>query len=64
MDILPTIFSKIKLELPTKYTGKKEELIDFLTALYSYFYLYSAQFYIIASYVLFAALRLDSNTLY
>ena len=64
MDILPTISSKIKLELPTKYTRKKEELIGFLTALYSYFYLYLAQFYIVALHVLFATLRLDSNTLY
>ena len=63
MDILPTISSKIKLELPTKYTRKKEELIGFLIALYSYFYLYSAQFYIVASYILFATLRLDGNTL-
>ena len=52
------------MELPTKYTGKKEELIGFLTALCSYFYLYLAQFYTVASYVLFATLCLDSNTLY
>ena len=63
-DVLPTISSKIKLELPTKYIGKKEELIGFLTALCSYFYLYLAQFYIVASYVLFATLYLDSNALY
>ena len=62
-DILPTISSKIKLEPPTKYTRKKEELIGFLTALCSYFHLYSAQFYIVASRILFAASRLDSNTL-
>ena len=62
-DVLPTISSKIKLEPPTKYTGKKEELTGFLTALYSYFYLYSAQFYTVASCVLFATSRLDSNTL-
>ena len=64
MDILPTISSKIKLKPPTKYTGKKEELISFLIALYSYFYLYSAQFYTIALYILFTTLYLDSNTLY
>ena len=63
IDILPTISSKIKLELPTKYTRKKEELIGFLTALYFYFYLYSAQFYIVASYILFVALYLDGNAL-
>ena len=63
MDILPTISSKIKLELPTKYTRKKEELIGFLTALHSYFYLYSAQFYIVASRVLFTTSCLDGNTL-
>ena len=63
-DILPTISSKIKLEPPTKYIGKKEELTGFLIALCSYFYLYSAQFYTVALYVLFATLRLDSNTLY
>ena len=63
-DVLPTMSSKIKLELPTKYTGKKEELIGFLTALCSYFYLYSAQFYVVASRVLFAASRLDGNALY
>ena len=62
-DILPTISSKIKLEPPTKYIGKKEELMGFLTALCSYFYLYSAQFYTVASYVLFATSRLDSNAL-
>ena len=55
--------SKIKLELPTKYIGKKEELIGFLMALCSYFYLYLAQFYIVALYVLFAILYLDGNTL-
>ena len=64
MDILPTISSKIKLEPPTKYTRKKEELTSFLIALRSYFYLYLAQFYIVASYILFATLYLDSNTLY
>ena len=53
MDVLPTISSKIKLEPPTKYTKKKEELIGFLIALRSYFYLYSAQFYIVVSRVLF-----------
>ena len=42
MDILLTISSKIKLEPPTKYTRKKEELIGFLIALYFYFYLYLA----------------------
>ena len=63
MDVLPTISSKIKLEPPTKYTRKKEELIGFLTALCSYFYLYSAQFHIVASYILFATLYLDSNAL-
>ena len=42
MDILPIIFSKIKLKLPTKYIGKKKKLIGFLIALHSYFYLYSA----------------------
>ena len=63
-DVLPTISSKIKLELPTKYTRKKEELIGFLIALRSYFYLYLAQFYIVTSYILFATLRLDSNALY
>ena len=62
-DILPTISSKIKLEPPTKYIGKKEELIGFLIALYFYFYLYSAQFYIVASRVLFTTSCLDSNAL-
>ena len=55
--------SKIKLEPPTKYTGKKEELTGFLTALCSYFHLYSAQFHTVASRVLFAASRLDGNAL-
>ena len=64
MDILPIVSLKIKLELPTKYTRKKEELIGFLIALCSYFYLYLAQFYIIASHVLFAISCLDSNALY
>ena len=62
-NVLPTISSKIKLELPTKYIGKKEELIGFLTALRSYFYLYLAQFYIVVLYILFVALYLDSNAL-
>ena len=64
IDIIPIIFSKIKLELPIKYIGKKEELIGFLIALYSYFYLYLAQFYIVALYILFTTLYLDSNILY
>ena len=38
--------------------------MGFLIALRSYFYLYSAQFYTVASRVLFTTLRLDSNTLY
>ena len=37
--------------------------MGFLTALCSYFYLYSAQFYMVASCVLFAASCLDSNAL-
>ena len=37
--------------------------MGFLTALRSYFYLYSAQFYIVASRILFVTLYLDSNAL-